>query len=195
MIQLMLVFAFSFLWEFANKPKRLHLLSNLCSRRGTKPEEQSEESEDDKIEGRISAEADGDTAEKKMYSDDHSCERVCLEDDNVGKSDKKDDAMDVDLIQDAGSDDEDYAYSGKGDVDDSDFSDSGNSKRGRNSKQTGRVVAPRHFGVRWSTRLAGGAGQPFAEIESLGTKKRMRQRPILNSSLDCIIVPDSEDDS
>lgn len=143
--------------------------------RKTSPEERREESEDREI-----------VREGNIDSEDHSPKNVCSEEDYVEDSD-----VDIDMLQDAGSDDDDY--SGKADVDDSCCGDSATSEVGRKKKQTSHLA--RRFGARWSKRLAGGTAEPFVENRNLGTKNILRQRPTRNSALESIVIPDSDDDS
>lgn len=161
----------------------------MLFRRGTKHEEQRKESEHGET-GRRNPVG----TERKTDSDDHLPETDCSGDYNINSSGKKNDAMDIDMVQEVGSDDDDYNYSGKGFVDDSDFSDSGKPEVDSKNKQAGHAF-PKQSGVRWSVRLAGGPSESFVENGNLGTKNRSRQRPIRNSALEAIVVPDSEDDS
>ncbi|EXB60461.1 hypothetical protein L484_014914 [Morus notabilis] len=129
--------------------------------------------------------------ERKTDSDDDLPKRDCAGDASSGK---KDDAMDIDLVQEVDTDDDDYDCSSKGDVDDSDFSDSGKPELDVKNKNAG-CDAPKHFGSRWSLRLAGFTNESFVENRYLGTKNRSRQRPVHNSALDAVVIRDSEDDS
>lgn len=49
--------------------------------------------------------------------------------------------------------------------------------------------------VAMSIRLAGDNIQPVVENRNLGTKNRLRQRPLCNSALDSIFIPDSESEN
>lgn len=161
----------------------------MLFRRGTKHEEQRKESEHSET-GRRNPVG----TERKTDSDDHLPETDCSGDYNINSSGKMNDTMDIDMVEEVGSDDDDYDYSGKGYVDDSDFSDSGKPEVDSKNKQAGHAF-PKQSGVRWSVRIAGGISESFVENGNLGTKNRSRQRPIRNSALEAIVVPDSEDDS
>lgn len=129
--------------------------------------------------------------ERETDSDDDLPKRDCAGDASSGK---KDDAMDIDLVQEVDTDDDDYDCSSRGDVDDSDFSDSGKPELDVKNKNAG-CDASKHFGSRWSLRLAGFTNESFVENRYLGTKNRSRQRPVHNSALDAVVIRDSEDDS
>ncbi|XWS72585.1 hypothetical protein CRYUN_Cryun02cG0052500 [Craigia yunnanensis] len=116
-----------------------------------------------------------------------------------GSSDGKGNSMrsdtEDDKFQDAGADGNDDVddYSTRKDDDDNNGSDSSNS-----ADEMGNLGNVNHekdmsMRSRWSKRLAGVAIHPAVGTGNLGTKNRLRQRPVINSALDSI-VPDSEDD-
>lgn len=50
-------------------------------------------------------------------------------------------------------------------------------------------------GLRFSKRLAGIPGHTIPESMNLGAKNRLRQRPSVNTAVESMVVPDSEDES
>ncbi|XVF48483.1 hypothetical protein PTKIN_Ptkin03bG0194000 [Pterospermum kingtungense] len=110
---------------------------------------------------------------------------------NSMHSDSEDDKL-QEVAADSIEDDDDD-YSGRKDGDDNTHSDSGNSANAKeisgNEKHEQDISLQSHS----SKRLAGIAIHPAAGTGSLGTKNRLRQRPVINSALGSV-VPDSEDD-
>ncbi|WRX35420.1 hypothetical protein QQP08_027907 [Theobroma cacao] len=116
-----------------------------------------------------------------------------------GSSDGKGNSMgsdtEDDKLQEAGGDGnkDDGDYSSSKDGDDDTGSDSGNSADGKENLGYENHEKDVSMASRWSKRLSGVAIHPAVGTGNLGTKNRLRQRPVINSALD-IIVPDSEDD-
>ncbi|KAF4388194.1 DDT domain-containing protein DDR4 [Cannabis sativa] len=117
---------------------------------------------------------------------DPSPKRVCSKDDSAQDSD-----VDIVMLEDGGSDDN---YSGKEDVD-VDDDDSG-SRDSATSEEGAKENHPaKNFGSRRSTRIAGDTAHPSMENRNFGMKNILRQRPTRNSSMDAIVIPDSDDES
>lgn len=118
-----------------------------------------------------------------------------------GSSDGKGNSMgsdtEDDKLQEAGGDGnkDDGDYSSSKDGDDDTGSDSGNSADGKENLgyENHEKDVSMSMASRWSKSLSGVAIHPAVGTGNLGTKNRLRQRPVINSALD-IIVPDSEDD-
>ncbi|XVF48509.1 hypothetical protein PTKIN_Ptkin03bG0196300 [Pterospermum kingtungense] len=110
---------------------------------------------------------------------------------NSMHSDSEDDKLHEFAADSIKDDDDDY--SGRKDGDDNNHSDSVNSADAKeilgNEKHEKDVSLQSHS----SKRLAGIAIHPDAGTGNLGTKNRLRQRPVIKSALDSV-VPDSEDD-
>lgn len=100
-------------------------------------------------------------------------------------------------LEDVGDDDDDNNWDdGTKDEDNGDLSDKGNYKPEKNNSQTDNIAQKwPAFGVRWSTRLAGGTSNQVLENRNLGAKNRSRQRPVCNSALDSVVIQDSEDEN
>ncbi|KAK5830162.1 DDT domain-containing protein DDR4 [Gossypium arboreum] len=116
-----------------------------------------------------------------------------------GKANSSGSDTEDDKLHEAGDDgngkddDDDDDYSSGTDGDDSNGSDSCNSadeNENLNDEDHKKDVL---MGLCRSKRLAGGAIHPGIRTGNLGTKNRLRQRPMVNSALE-IIVSDSEDD-
>ncbi|KAA3489965.1 DDT domain-containing protein DDR4-like [Gossypium australe] len=116
-----------------------------------------------------------------------------------GKTNSSGSDTEDDKLHEAGDDgnekddDDNDDYSSGTDGDDSNGSDSGNSadeNENLNDEDHKKDVL---MGSCQSKRLAGGAIHPGIRTGNLGTKSRLRQRPMVNSALE-IIVSDSEDD-
>lgn len=101
------------------------------------------------------------------------------------------------MLEDVGDDDDDNNWDdGTKDEDNGDLSDKGNCKPEKNNAQTDNIAQKwPAFGVRWSTRLAGGTSNQVLENRNLGAKNRSRQRPVCNSALDSVVIQDSEDEN
>ncbi|XP_022732588.1 DDT domain-containing protein DDR4 isoform X2 [Durio zibethinus] len=110
--------------------------------------------------------------------------------DNSTGSDTEDDKL-----QEAGSDgnEDDDDYSNRKDADDYNGSNSGNSADEEEILVDENPEKEMSMGSRRSKRLAGYAIRPAMGTGNMGTKNRLRQRPVINSALDTV-VPDSEDD-
>ncbi|WCA47157.1 hypothetical protein Tsubulata_013522 [Turnera subulata] len=159
-----------------------------------------------------------------MYTDSEGTEAEKGSSDigDMKKSNSLDSESESDRLQKPKSDDEDVDSESESDrlqqpkMDDEDNdvdydvkednkngSESGNSDEEKeNLGNMNRVQ--KHFGPRWSRRLAGGSDPPDVETRNLVTKHRLRQRPVRNSALDSIldgaddtlsVVPDSEDEN
>lgn len=102
------------------------------------------------------------------------------------------------MLEDVGGDDDDDNNwdDGTKDEDNGDLSDKGDYKPEKNNAQTDNIAQKwPAFGVRWSTRLAGGTSNQVLENRNLGAKNRSRQRPVCNSALDSVVIQDSEDEN
>ncbi|KAK9946145.1 hypothetical protein M0R45_011622 [Rubus argutus] len=101
------------------------------------------------------------------------------------------------MLEDVGDDDDDNNWDdGTKDEDNGDLSDKGNCKPEKNNAKTDNIAQKwPAFGVRWSTRLAGGTSNQVVENRNLGAKNRSRQRPVCNSALDSVVIQDSEDEN
>ncbi|KAM1776861.1 hypothetical protein ACFX11_043605 [Malus domestica] len=102
-----------------------------------------------------------------------------------------------DMLEEFSTDDDDKNWgdrSGMKDEDNSDQSDSGNSETDKTCAQTDGI-AQKPVGVRWSSRLAGDSSHLVMDNRNLVTKNRSRQRPICNSALDSVVIPDSDDEN
>ncbi|XP_062022737.1 DDT domain-containing protein DDR4 [Rosa rugosa] len=160
--------------------------------------------------------ANNDAPERDTNSEDSDKESDSTNSDNnhSGKKDdedsgKKDDQdsgyyssnTESDMLEDAADDEDDNNWDGTKDEDndeeeDGDLSDKRNSKQEKNNAQTDKISQKwPAFGVRWSTRLAGGTSHQVVENRNLGAKNRSRQRPVCNSALDSLVIQDSEDEN
>ncbi|GMI81442.1 DDT-RELATED PROTEIN5 [Hibiscus trionum] len=108
-------------------------------------------------------------------------------DSSDGKANSMGSDTEDDKLQKAGDDDDDSSGT---DGDDNNGSDSGYSADENENLNNEKHMS---MGSRWSKRLAGVDIHPAVRTGNLGTKNRLRQRPVVNSALE-IIVPDSEDD-
>lgn len=70
----------------------------------------------------------------------------------------------------------------------------GDGDEGKVHKQNMPLVR-RSKGNRFSKRLAGVPGHTIPESVNLGLKNRLRQRPSVNTAVNYLVVPDSEDES
>ncbi|KAB2614506.1 remodeling and spacing factor 1 [Pyrus ussuriensis x Pyrus communis] len=153
------------------------------------------------------------TSEEKMQENKRRRNGASEENSEDG-SDKKDDYMNgdnndsgkkdetagsdtaSDMLEEFSTDDDDKNWgdrSGMKDEDDSDQSDSGNSEMDKTCAQTDGI-AQKPVGVRWSSRLAGDSSHLVMDNRNF-TKNRSRQRPICNSALDSVVIPDSDDEN
>ncbi|XP_011081843.1 DDT domain-containing protein DDR4 [Sesamum indicum] len=63
------------------------------------------------------------------------------------------------------------------------------------SHEQNMLFLHRSKGLRFSKRLAGIPGHTAPESMNLGAKNRLRQRPSVNTAVESVVVPDSEDES
>ncbi|XP_075496970.1 DDT domain-containing protein DDR4 isoform X2 [Primulina tabacum] len=69
-----------------------------------------------------------------------------------------------------------------------------NQGRQLRSQKQGMKIAHRSEQLRFSKRLAGIPGHTLQESMILGAKNRLRQRPSINTAVDSVVVPDSEEE-
>ncbi|PIN09659.1 hypothetical protein CDL12_17758 [Handroanthus impetiginosus] len=79
---------------------------------------------------------------------------------------------------------------------DDDGTKGGNKDQGKvHTQEQNMVLVHRPKGSRFSKRLAGIPGHAVPESMNLGAKNRLRQRPSVNTAVESMMVPDSEDES
>ncbi|KAK6119530.1 hypothetical protein DH2020_046731 [Rehmannia glutinosa] len=110
-----------------------------------------------------------------------------------GKSTESDAERNSHQQRDNSDDSSHDEYDGENEDDDN---NNGNSDQEKvHSKEQNMRFGHRSRGLRFSERLAGIPGHTVSESLSLGLKNRLRQRPSVNTALESVVVPDSEDES